>query len=195
MFLVFGLGNPGEKYAGTRHNVGRITVELLAEQTGESFGQEARFGAYTATIRMGAEKVMLGYSAGYMNDSGRPLGALARYYRLDPSSDLLVIHDDLDLPEHTLRLARNRSEAGHNGLKSITQHLGTRDYARLRIGIGRPPGYGDKRQEVVSWVLGRARDNLEWDVTYSLAADAVTDCVENGFLAAQGHLHSAQKRG
>ena len=123
-----------------------------------------------------------------MNLSGGPTAALAKFYGIDPATNLLVIHDELDLPAHTLRLKRGGGEGGHNGLRSISQAVGSRNYARLRVGIGRPPG----RQDPADFVLSDfpARERAELDVTLELAADAVEAVVSAGFEAAQQQVNS-----
>ena len=148
--LVAGLGNPGPEYEGTRHNAGCWFVERLAERHGGTWRHEARFQGDVARVNVSGEGVWLLRPGTFMNHSGQCVGAMVRYYRLDPRA-LLVAHDDLDLSPGTVRLKRGGGHGGHNGLRSIDQHLGSRDYLRLRIGIGHP-GHRDR---VVPWVLGR----------------------------------------
>ncbi len=192
-WLVVGLGNPGSEYAQTRHNVGHMTVDVLASRTGAALNAH-RTRTHVADTRLGVlpggapgPRVVFAVSDSYMNTSGGPIGALASFLGIGVDH-LLVIHDDLDLPSQELRLKRGGGEGGHNGLKSISQVMGTRDYHRLRIGIGRPPG----RQDPADFVLARlaARDRPEWDVTFEEAADAVEDVITRGFLEAQQTLHS-----
>ena len=185
--LVIGLGNPGPRFQNTPHNVGAATVQLLASRHNETLRQH-RSGTDTTSVFLpgpGGTKVELAVARDFMNVSGRPLARLAQFHKISPEQ-ILVIHDDLDLPAHTLRLKQGGGEGGHNGLKSLTQYLGTRDYARLRIGIGRPPG----RMTPADYVLAPIRDREPWDVTYQLAADAVEDVVTRGFTAAQADLHT-----
>ena len=158
--MVVGLGNPGAQYANTRHNVGHMLVDLLASNAGVQLSAH-RSGTHCADIRLGmfpggipGPRVILAISDSYMNTSGGPIGRLAKFMNVAPSR-LLVVHDDLDLPEGTLRLKTGGGEGGHNGLKSISQVLGTRDYNRLRIGIGRPPG----RMNPADYVLARMNQN------------------------------------
>ena len=194
-WLVVGLGNPGTRYARNRHNVGRMVIDVLAGRTGSRLsGHRAR--AQAAEARLGVlpggapgPRVILAEPACYMNVSGGPVKALARFYGIDPTARLLVIHDELDLPAHQLRLKRGGGEGGHNGLRSISQALGTRDYARLRVGVGRPPGRQDAADFVLSDFPARERDALA--VTLEQAADVVEDVVARGFEDAQRRLHSA----
>ena len=194
-WLVIGLGNPEARYARNRHNVGRMVIDVLVGRAGARLGgHKAR--ARLAEARLGVmpggapgPRVILAEPESYMNLSGGPVRALVDFYRVDPAARLLVIHDDLDLPAHVLRLKRGGGEGGHNGLRSIGRALGTRDYARLRVGIGRPPG----RQDPADFVLSDfpARERGELGVTLEQAADAVEDVVGLGFEAAQQRLHSA----
>lgn len=192
-WLICGLGNPGDRYHNTRHNVGHAVVDLLATRGGESWKRH-QSGTLTAKIRLGVAAggapgpaVILAKSLEYMNVSGLSLANLAKYAKIDPAH-ILVVHDELDLPEHALRLKRGGGEGGHNGLKSLSVALNTRDYARLRMGIGRPPG----RMDPAAFVLAKigAKIAADWEVTYQLAADAVEAVVTRGFTAAQQDLHS-----
>ena len=194
-WLIVGLGNSEPRYARNRHNVGRMVIDVLAGRAGARLGGH-RTRARLAEARLGVmaggapgPRVILAEPASYMNLSGGPVKALVGFYRVDPTARLLVIHDDLDLPAHALRLKRGGGEGGHNGLRSIGRALGTRDYARLRVGIGRPPG----RQDPADFVLSDfpARERGELGVTLEQAADAVEAVVELGFEAAQQRLHSA----
>ena len=194
-WLIVGLGNPEPRYARNRHNIGRMVIDVLAGRAGSRLGGH-RTRARLAEARLGVmpggapgPRVILAEPASYMNLSGGPVKALVGFYRVDPTARLLVIHDDLDLPAHALRLKRGGGEGGHNGLRSIGRALGTRDYARLRVGIGRPPG----RQDPADFVLSDfpARERGELGVTLEQAADAVEAVVELGFEAAQQRLHSA----
>ncbi|MGW3946225.1 aminoacyl-tRNA hydrolase [Micrococcus endophyticus] len=185
--LIVGLGNPGPEYERTRHNVGQMVVDELASRMGVGFTRH-RAGAVVATGRLGigGPRVVLAKSTGYMNVSGRPVSALASFYGIGPE-DLVVVHDELDIPFDTLRLKRGGGEGGHNGLKSITASLGTKDYARVRVGIGRPPG----RMDVADFVL-RPFTKAEQDVLplhVDRAADAVEKLVTDGLEAAQQAFH------
>ena len=195
-WLVVGLGNPGARYARNRHNVGYMVLDVLAERTGSRFSQHKKARARVAEGRLGmmpggapGPRVILAEPSVLMNLSGGPVSGLVSYYGIDPTSRLLVIHDELDLPAHELRLKRGGGEGGHNGLRSISQALATRDYARLRVGIGRPPGRQDAADFVLSDFPARGRDALA--VTLEQAADVVEDVVTRGFEGAQQRLHSA----
>ncbi len=144
--LIVGLGNPGSEYAETRHNAGFWFCERLARDLGTSFSKEARFHGLAANARH--DGVWLLMPQTFMNRSGQSVAALARFYRINPA-EILVVHDELDIPPGQLRLKFGGGLGGHNGLKDITAHLGTQDYWRLRVGIGHP---GD-RNEVVNFVL------------------------------------------
>ena len=195
-WLVVGLGNPGTRYARNRHNVGYMVLDVLAERTGSRFSNHKKARARVAEGRLGmmpggapGPRVILAEPSVLMNLSGGPVAGLVSYYGIDPASRLLVIHDELDLPAHELRLKRGGGEGGHNGLRSISRALGARDYARLRVGIGRPPGRQDPADFVLSDVPARERDALA--VTLERAADVVEDVVAHGFAEAQQRLHSA----
>ena len=192
-WLVVGLGNPESRYARNRHNIGRMVIDLLVERTGATLSRH-RTRARVAEVRLGllpggapGPRAVLAEPTAFMNVSGGPVRALTQFYGLG-AERLLVIHDDIDLPEHTLRLERGGGEGGHNGLRSVSQALGTRDYARLRVGIGRPPG----RQDVADFVLTDLppRSRAQWGVTLEQAADAVQTVVLKGFERAQAVLHA-----
>lgn len=137
MKIIAGLGNPGAEYAATKHNVGFMFIDALAERLGAD-RWKTDFEAEIADARIGAEKVLLVKPQTYMNDSGRSLGPLLSYYKL-AGEELIVAHDDMDIPAGTIRLRRKGSSGGHNGIKSILAHVGDENFARVRIGIGRPP--------------------------------------------------------
>lgn len=194
-WLVVGLGNPEARYARNRHNVGHMVVELLAGRAGSRLTRH-KARAQVAEVRLGllpggapGPRVVLAEPAAFMNLSGGPVKALAQFYGIDPTARLLVVHDELDLPAHQLRLKRGGGEGGHNGLRSVSQALGTRDYARLRVGVGRPPGRQDPADYVLSDFPAREREELA--VTLEQAADAVEAVVTAGFEIAQQRLHSA----
>lgn len=193
LFLVVGLGNPGPTYAGNRHNIGHMVLDALAHDVGGSFtSHKAR--AVVCDGRLGMDggvpgpRVVLAKPLTYMNVSGPVVAQLAKFYSLPPQQ-VLIVHDELDLPPHALRLKRGGGEGGHNGLRSTTQALGTQDYLRLRVGIGRPPG----RMETSAFVLQDfpAREHPEWEVTIEEAAGVVGEVIRHGFAAAQQRLHTA----
>lgn len=153
--LLVGLGNPGSRYAGTRHNVGFMVLERLAADAHVPFRQQSRLQGLLAEIGSGSSRLRLLMPQTYMNESGRAIRAALDWYRLEPSQ-LLVIVDDMDLPLGRLRLRASGSAGGHNGLRSTIQHLGSQDFARLRIGIGAPSlDPSERRERTVGHVLGR----------------------------------------
>lgn len=167
MKMIVGLGNIGQKYAGTRHNVGFMIVDKLAEQLNATF-QTSKFEAEVATVFKDGEKVMLVKPSTYMNESGRAVGPLMTYYDVD-LSDLLVIHDDLDLPLGKVRLKQKGSAGGHNGIKSIIAHVGDQKFKRAKVGIDHP-----QKMSVVNYVLGQfsatEKPNFEAAETTAVAA-------------------------
>lgn len=191
--LVVGLGNPGSRYERTRHNLGHMAVDVLAGRASARWSRH-RAGAFVAETRAGmlpggapGPRVLLAKSAGYMNLSGAPVAALMRAEGIDVEQ-LLVIHDELDLPLGTLRIKRSGGEGGHNGLKSISEHLGTREYGRLRMGIGRPPGRIDPAAYVLQPFAKSEAE--EAGIMVQLAADAVGDIATLGWEKTQMELHS-----
>lgn len=189
--LVVGLGNPGPEYAATRHNLGRLTVEELARRAQVSLSPLKRAHAVAATARLGpppGEPAVLASPMSYMNLSGGPVAALARYHSI-PASDVVVVHDDLDLPFGTVRLKRGGGDGGHNGLKDITKALDTREYLRVRVGIGRPPGRQDAAEHVLRPFSAAERKELPW--VLDTAADAVECLVLEGLEPAQQRFHTA----
>ncbi len=181
-WLVVGLGNPGPTYAATRHNVGHMVAEVLAERMGGRFAKHKGGLADVVEGRLGGERVVLGRSRGYMNDSGGPVKALTTYFGVDPDQ-LVVVHDELDIDFGALRIKRGGGDNGHNGLRSIRQSLGTGDFLRVRVGIGRPPG----RQSVHDFVLkGYApAERKELPVLLEEAADGVESLITQGLSATQ----------
>lgn len=192
-YLVVGLGNPGPTYAGNRHNVGQMVLDVIAREIPGGFvSHKARAQVLDGRLGVTAAgapgpRVVLAKPSGYMNVSGGPVAALARFYDVPPER-LLVVHDELDLPPGTLRLKRGGGEGGHNGLKDISARLGTKDYLRLRVGIGRPPG----RQDAADFVLRdfAPSERTELAVTLEEAADAVGDLLVHGLVRAQDRLHA-----
>jgi PTH1 family peptidyl-tRNA hydrolase len=184
--LVVGLGNPGAEYAGTRHNVGFAVADVLAARIGGRFSAHRRSGADVAEGRLVGRRAVLAKPRTYMNLSGGPVAGAAKFFSVEPG-DVVVVHDDLDLDFGVVRLKRGGGEGGHNGLRSISKSLATKDYLRVRFGIGRPPG----RQDPADYVLKRwsSAERRELDVSVELAADAVESLVELGLEPAQNKLH------
>jgi PTH1 family peptidyl-tRNA hydrolase len=178
--LVAGLGNPGREYERTRHNVGWLVLDELARRHGGSW--RSKFSGSLAEIRVDGSRVALLKPETYMNESGRSVAAATRFFKV-PAESLLVVHDDVDLEPGRLQARRGGGLAGHNGLRSLAQHLGTQDFLRLRIGVGRP-GRGDPRP-VKDWVLSPFAPEEDPDVLISRAADAVETIVLEGLEAAQ----------
>jgi PTH1 family peptidyl-tRNA hydrolase len=182
--LVAGLGNPGREYERTRHNLGWLVLEELARRHGGSW--RSKFSGSLAEVRLGDLKLGLLKPETYMNDSGVSVGAAARFYKVEPEH-LLVVHDDVDLEPGRLQARAGGGLAGHNGLRSLAQHLGSQEFERLRIGVGRPTR-GDRRS-VSDWVLSgfTPKDNLE--ALIARAADAVETIAAEGLEAAQTHFN------
>lgn len=185
--LVVGLGNPGPNYARTRHNVGFMVADLLAERMGSAFKLHKKSGADVATGRLSGRAVILARPRCYMNESGRQVGPLAKFYSV-PVGDLVVVHDDLDLEFGRIRLKQGGGEGGHNGLRSIATVLGSKDFQRVRWGIGRPPG----RQDPAAFVLQAfgAREREEVPTICEQAADATELLIELGLEPAQNIVHA-----
>jgi PTH1 family peptidyl-tRNA hydrolase len=187
-WVVAGLGNPGPTYAKTRHNAGAMTVELLAERAGERFRKARFIPVETAELRdpeLG-ERIVLARSTRFMNVSGPGYASLARKAKAGPDH-LIAVHDDIDLPFGVLQLKVGGSTAGHNGLRSLQQALGTPEFNRVRIGVGRPPG----RQDPADFVLRNftERERPEADVLLQEAADAVLAVIREGLPAAQDRFN------
>jgi PTH1 family peptidyl-tRNA hydrolase len=178
--LVAGLGNPGREYEQTRHNVGWLVADELARRHGGSFRQ--KFSGRVAEVRLGDRRLALLKPETYMNESGRSVGAAARFYKVPPGQTLLV-HDDVDLEEGRLQARLGGGLAGHNGLRSIAQHLGTNDFLRLRIGVGRPER-GDRRP-VADYVLSPFDPAFDVDALVGRSADAVEQLAAEGLEATQ----------
>ena len=166
--LVVGLGNPGDKYDGTRHNVGAEVIEVLAARHGEKL-KPGRQAALTAEIRFGEFRMAIAFPQTFMNHSGRSVRDLASRYGIEDPAEMLIIHDELDLEVGRSKLKIGGGLAGHNGLKSIKRHTQTQDFVRLRIGIGRPPG----SQSVSDYVLRRPgkAERIDLDIEIEKAAD------------------------
>jgi len=178
--LVAGLGNPGREYEHTRHNVGWLVLDELARRHGGSW--RSKFSGSLAEVRLGDAKLALLKPETYMNESGRSVAAATRFFKV-PVESLLVVHDDVDLEPGRLQARRGGGLAGHNGLRSLAQHLGSQDFLRLRIGVGRP-GRGNPRP-VADWVLSPFAPEEDADALVSRAADAVETIVADGLETAQ----------
>lgn len=187
-WLIVGLGNPENQYGGTRHNIGADVVRVLAARLGLSF-KPHKSGCIVADgfSRPGGEPLTLALPTSYMNTSGGPVQQAANFYKVPPER-IVVVHDELDLPVAALKLKLGGGSAGHNGLKDVTQRLGTPDYLRVRIGIGRPPG----RQPTADYVLKRFPDSerQEVDVTVEQACDAILHLIEHGLEPTQNRFHA-----
>ncbi|TYP86222.1 aminoacyl-tRNA hydrolase [Blastococcus xanthinilyticus] len=185
---MVGLGNPGPGYAGNRHNVGAMVLEELARRAGVRLaaGKGARARALSGEGRLAGRRVVLAQPLTYMNESGGPVRGLLDYHKL-AAEQLVVLHDELDIPFSAVRLKRGGGEGGHNGLRSISRSAGTKDYLRVRVGIGRPPGRQDPADFVLKDFSGTERKELELLVVE--AADAAETLLELGLEAAQNQVH------
>lgn len=187
-WLVVGLGNPGREYAGNRHNVGFMVADLLASRVGGKFGRSKRAHADVAEGRLslGGPKLVLVKPLTYMNLSGAPVVSLAQFFKV-PVENVIAVHDELDVPFGQLRVKRGGGEGGHNGLRSMSKSLSSKEYARVRFGIGRPPGRQDPADYVLSDFSGAERKELEFLV--DRAADVVEAVVLEGVEWAQNKYH------
>ena len=185
--LIVGLGNPGPNYARTRHNVGFMVLDLLAARVGSAFTLHKRSGADAVTGRLNGRPVILARPRCYMNESGRQVGPLAKFYSV-PTERVVVIHDDLDLEFGRIRLKQGGGEGGHNGLRSIATVLGSKDFQRVRLGIGRPPG----RQDPAAFVLQAftAGERTQLPTICEQAADATELLIDLGLEPAQNIVHA-----
>jgi len=180
-WLVVGLGNPGPAYVGTRHNAGALVTDILADRVRSAFKAHKTRNDVVET-RFGDDRVVLARPRSYMNESGGPVAGLRDFFKV-PLEQLIAIHDELDLPYGALRCKFGGGDNGHNGLKSLRRSLGTGDFYRVRVGIGRPPG----RQDPAAWVLKdfSAAERKDLDVHLERAADAVETLIADGLAAAQ----------
>jgi PTH1 family peptidyl-tRNA hydrolase len=192
-WLVVGLGNPGPAYAGNRHNVGAMVVDELSRRTGSAL-RTHKARAVAAQVRLGTgpggvpgPAAVIAVPSCYMNESGGPVSGLLRFFSVPPER-LVVLHDELDLDAGTIRLKRGGGEGGHNGLRSISSSLGTKDYHRVRIGIGRPPGRMDAADYVLRDFSPTERKELPFVIDD--AADALESLVTLGLLDAQQRVHA-----
>ena len=186
--LVVGLGNPGAQYAKTRHNLGFMVADVLAARMGAPFKVHKRSGAEIVTGRLGHRPIVLAKPRCYMNESGRQVGPLAKFYSVG-AGDVIVIHDELDIDFGKIRLKIGGGEGGHNGLRSVANALGTKEFQRVRIGIGRPPG----RKDPAAFVLENfgSTERPEVPVICEQAADACELLIDIGLEAAPNQLHGA----
>ena len=186
-WLIAGLGNPGAEYAGNRHNCGFMVADVLAERIGARFKRD-RSRAVVATGRLAGFAVTLAKPQTFMNLSGGPVAAVRSFYKV-PLERIVVVHDELDLPFEAIRLKLGGGDSGHNGLRSVTAALGTRDYLRVRVGIGRPPGRMDPADFVLRDFSAAERKLLP--LVLERAADAVETLLRRGLAAAQNEFHTA----
>lgn len=184
--LIVGLGNPGSQYETTRHNAGFMVADVLADRIGAKFSSHKKSNSDIVTARLGDRSVIVAKPRTFMNLSGQPVAALARFYSVEPAN-IVVIHDELDIDFGTIRLKLGGGEGGHNGLRSITQHLGTKDYLRVRVGVGRPPGRMDPASYVLKPFSSAERKDL--GVICEEAADAAELVLRVGLEAAQNQVH------
>ena len=184
---MVGLGNPGPTYAKTRHNIGFMVADVLAERIGSNFKVHKRSGAEVATGQVAGRSVVLAKPRVYMNESGRQVGPLAKFYSVPPA-DIVVIHDELDIDFGRIRLKFGGGVAGHNGLKSVAAALGANDFQRVRVGIGRPPG----RKNAAAFVLENfsAAERAEVPTICEQAADATELLIQQGLEPAQNIVHA-----
>ena len=186
-WLVVGLGNPGPEYARTRHNVGQMVLDELASRLGGTFRvHKTRAQVLESRLRPGGPRVVLAKPMTYMNTSGGPVAGLAKFYDI-PAERVIAVHDEIDIPFAALKLKIGGGEGGHNGLRDMSKALSTKDYYRVRVGVGRPPG----RMDAASYVLKPFSSTEGKELPFLLddAADAVEHLVENGLLEAQQRFH------
>jgi len=190
-WIVVGLGNPGPKYARTRHNVGEECVRLLSERHDAPL-KAGRDNSLTGEARFGqgpdAARVVLAFPITFMNESGQAVSSLVRRYRIEAPEQIIVVHDELDLEPGVMKIKSGGGLAGHNGLRSITQHLRTQDYLRVRIGVGKPPNKERGASHVLTRIPARQRELL--DTTVAAAADAVEMIIAEGVEVAMREFHA-----
>lgn len=187
-WLVVGLGNPGPRYESTRHNVGQMVIEELAARRGETLrAHKANARVAETWLRPGAAKLVLATPNSFMNTSGGPVSQLARFYDV-PAERVVLVHDELDIPFDSLKLKVGGGHGGHNGIRDVAKALGTADFPRVRVGIGRPPG----RQDPADWVLDpfSSAERTQLPLVLDEAADAVEQLIGEGLLAAQQRHHA-----
>ena len=190
MYLIVGLGNPGSKYAHTRHNVGFDVLDALSKKLGVSITRE-RDNALTGECFVAGQKVILALPQTYMNLSGEAVLPLANYYKIPPEN-LMVVYDDIDLPQGHIRIRKNGSAGTHNGMRSIVGLLGYENFPRLRVGVGQKrEGY-----ELADWVLGHyiGEEQDAADKAFALAADAIVDYIQNGIESAMRTYNTKKEK-
>lgn len=187
-WLVAGLGNPGQRYAQTRHNVGIMVLDVLLERSGATFRRH-KSGCLIAEVSLRQQRSILGRTLSYMNESGRPLRDLARFYKI-PVEQTIVIHDELDIPFGSVRVKVGGGTAGHNGLRSVASHFGSKQFMRVRVGISRPPGARDATGHVLD--LFSASERRELPEVLERAADAVERIIEAGAERAMNEVNTVR---
>ena len=188
-WLVAGLGNPGPGYAGNRHNIGHMVLDELANRVGAKFKTHAsRAQVVQGRVGIGGPRVVLAKPMTYMNLSGGPVANVAKFFSI-PLENLIVVHDEIDIPFDTIKLKRGGGEGGHNGLRDISKAIGSKDYLRVRTGVGRPPG----RMDTADWVLQDFSKTEKQTLPFLIdnAADAVELLMAQGLEAAQGKFHTS----
>lgn len=189
-WLIVGLGNPGAEYSHNRHNVGQMVLDELAGRVGGTFKiHKARAQVVEGRLGIGGPRVVLAKPVTYMNVSGGPVAGLARFYDIEPSR-VVAVHDEIDIPFNTVKLKLGGGEGGHNGLRDISKALATKDYLRVRVGVGRPPG----RMDTADFVLRDFAPAEKKELPFLLdeAADAVELLIRDGLTAAQQRFHPAK---
>ena len=186
-FLVVGLGNPGPNYALNRHNVGQMLLDVMAARFGETF-KAHKSNALVAEVKIiGGPKLILAKPLSFMNLSGGPTSSLMSFYKIE-AEGLIVAHDELDIPPATFKLKQGGGHGGHNGIRDIITAIDTKDFARIRLGIGRPPGTLDAADYVLRNFSGSEKTEIA--VTLEIAADALEEMARTGIEATQGKYHA-----
>lgn len=186
-WLVAGLGNPGPGYAGNRHNIGHMVLDELAGRVGGNFkSHPARAQVIQGRMGIGGPRLVLAKTGTYMNLSGGPVAALSKFFNVDPAH-VIIVHDEVDVPYEQIKLKLGGGEGGHNGLRDISKALGTKNYLRVRVGVGRPPG----RMETADWVLKDFSKSERAILALHLdrAADAVESLITSGLERTQLKFH------
>ena len=189
-WLIVGLGNPGSEYAHNRHNVGQMVLDELAHRVGGGFkSHKSRAQVLEGRLGIGGPRVVLAKPMSYMNVSGGPVSALAKFFDIEPDH-VIAVHDEIDIPFNTVKLKIGGGEGGHNGLRDISKALATKDYLRVRVGVGRPPG----RMDTADFVLRdfATPEKKELPFLIDAAADAVEALVRDGLQTAQQKFHPAK---